>query len=331
MNRYTIIFCLVLLPLCNAQLPYSEDVLAGMPERIRLWRQMESYAAKAGQSHVTPAIGPTFEGKIGYPPPDLIRRPVVRREKSGEDSVASYYRLWVEVAPQLETYGLYIVPKSNPGRAPLVIAIHGGGGFPELAAYYHDSRYRDMVRGAVERGYVVFVPHLIFYPYHDRDHGTSIPENVRAVLDEKLQRRGTSLMAVEVAKIIRSLDVILTWPEVDASRVAMIGLSWGGAYTQYVAALDPRIRVAVSSCSFQGDLPAKPGFGTHGYATTAELVRMISPRPLQLQFGDHDPHNPIDKVRRGLAGVDVPFDLAVFPGDHEFCGELAWAFLKRHL
>ena len=326
--------CLPLTTIAALPALYTEGVLDAMPERIKQWKQVQSYAAALVPKQETTPAGHTLAEKIGYPPPRLIDHPTARVEKSGEDAVATYCRIWVQITPELETYGLYIVPKGLKEHAPLVIAMHGGGGFPELAAFYNDSRYHDMVRGAVERGYTVFAPHHIFYPYHDRDHGTPIPEDVRAILDEQLRRRGTTLLAVEIAKITKALDVVLARPEVDASRVAMIGLSWGGAYTQYTTALEPRIRVAVSSCSVQGELAApdaKPGYGMHREMTTADLIRLIAPRPLQMQFGDHDPHNPIDQVRRSLSGLDVPFELAIFPGDHEFRGELAWAFLKQHL
>ena len=58
-------------------------------------------------------------------------------------------------------------------------------------------------------------------------------------------------MGVEAYKISRVFDVILKRPEVDATRVAMIGLSYDGFYTLYTTALDPRIKVAIASCSFR--------------------------------------------------------------------------------
>jgi len=216
-----------------------------------------------------------------------------------------------------------------------VIALHGGGGFPEMATFHGGTNYHDMVRGAVERGYVVFAPHHIFYPFRDRDHGTPIPPEVRAQLDEPLKQHGTSLMAVEIAKIAKALDVLLARPEVDPNRVAMIGLSWGGYYTLYTAALEPRIKVAVASCSFQGDLDpnAKRTYGRPDDISTRDLIDMIRPRPLQVQYGDQDKGLPVDKVKEGLkdAGKYDGFELQIFSGVHEFRGDIAWAFLKKHL
>src|SRR5690606_17917431 len=72
----------------------------------------------------------------------------------------------------------------------------------------------------------------------------------RQDLDKMLRNVGTSILAVELYKLQRGLDAVLERPEVDPERVGMMGLSYGGLYTQYATALDPRIRVGVSSCFF---------------------------------------------------------------------------------
>src|SRR6185312_14788970 len=61
---------------------------------------------------------------------------------------------------------------------------------------------------------------------------------------------GTSLTAIEIAKITRALDVLLKLPEVDPQRVAMVGLSYGGYYALVAPAVDRRIKVAVCSCYY---------------------------------------------------------------------------------
>jgi dienelactone hydrolase len=331
MHRFLIIFLFKLIPFCSAQSLYTEDVLAAMPERIKQWKQMVSYADSLSENNMLNSTKDKLADKIGYPPSRIIENTAVRQEKSGEDTVATYYRIWVHISPEMDTYGLYIVPKGLKQPAPLVIALHGGGGFPELAVFYARSNYHDMVRGAVLRGYVVYAPLFIFYPYHDRDHGTSIPKDVREVLDKKFRYHGTTLMAVEVVKITKALDILIKRPEVDPKRIAMIGLSWGGAYTQYATALDPRIRVAVFSCSFQTELTTRPSFGKHEDVSTVQLTNLILPRSIQLQFGEHDPLLSIVKVRSGIKGIDKRVDIEIANGAHEFNGLLAWPFINSHL
>jgi len=52
----------------------------------------------------------------------------------------------------------------------------------------------------------------------------------------------------EVWDGIRAVDYLLTRPDVDGERISITGTSGGGTQTALIAALDPRIKVAVPSC-----------------------------------------------------------------------------------
>jgi dienelactone hydrolase len=356
MNANPVIVLACFLLSAASQPLYEEDLLSSSGIRVEQWKQMEAYiAALSGkkpdgalESLVHPesaaALRESFRMSIGYPPPGFDTIPAGRSQKIGEDGQAIYHRCFIRVTPEMETYGLYIVPRKRQAQAPLVIAKHGGGGYPELATFQGGANYHDMVRGAVAEGYIVYVPLTIMYPYRDRDHGTPIPAEVRAQLDRQLRNKGTSLMAVEAFKITRALDVLLKRPEIDPTRVGMIGLSYGGFYTLYTAALDPRIGVAIASCSFRYNGPTgaarkeKPA-GRPDDLSSVELVRLISPRPLQVQNGIRDKGFPIDDVRQAVeksrpwySGPSADrFDFEAFDGVHEFRGDVAWPFLRKHL
>ena len=122
------------------------------------------------------------------------------------------------------------------------------------------------------------------------------PESVE---DDRLRLVGTSLTAVEIAKITRSLDVLLKRPEVDPKRVGMVGLSYGGYYTLVTMALEPRIRAGVSSCYFgvqegryaQDELSVPGDFRFPDRFTLLndpEVAALICPRPLEIQAGSRD-------------------------------------------
>jgi enterochelin esterase-like enzyme len=122
----------------------------------------------------------------------------------------------------------------------------------------------------------------------------------------------------------------------------MIGLSYGGYYTLYIAALDQRIRVAVASCSFR-NTPAATVTPTEGRPidiTSPDQVALIAPRPLQIQAGIKDASAPIETVRVTIeearkhydaAGKSGALDYQEFDGGHEWRGDSAWTFLARHL
>jgi dienelactone hydrolase len=336
-------WCLPFWPfLLGAQALHEEDFKTTMPVREKAWRQMDEFAAKANGDEAK-AIGRVPRQRIGYPPPDMRAAGGMRMEKSGEDDAAVYHRTWLTVGDGLEAYGLYIVPKRLAAKpAPLVIAQHGGGGFPEMATYRGGSNYKDLVRGAVAEGYVVYAPLSVMYPFHDRDKGTPIPESVRKDLDAKFRAAGTSLAAVEVKKISLALDVLLAREEIDPKRVAMIGLSYGGFYSMYAAALEPRIGVVVASCSFRDDPPVLDG-KTDGRlidVPPGEMAALVAPRPLQIQSGVGDKLIPIEGSRTAAARAKRYYEkagaagkvvLEEFEGGHEFRGSLVWPFLKKWL
>lgn len=312
---------------------FEEDLQKSRPYREQGYRQFDEYLKAISPAET---LRQQFRTRIGFPPAGFTVTPTMRCEPMGEDAIATYSRCWVTVAAGLETYGLYLVPKQRTGPAPLVVSLHGGGGFPEMALFKGGSNYHDQIRGAVREGYVVWAPQFVMHPFRDRDTSTPIPAEVRADLDLKLRNAGTSLMALESMKVIRSLDAVLKKPEVDPNRVAMIGLSYGGYYALYIAALDSRIHAVVASgCFREAPLVRETIIGGRPLdLTSPQQVALIAPRPLQIQTGIKDTFAPIESVRRTLAEARVyhpTLDYQEFDGGHEWRGDIAWTFLKQHL
>ena len=287
-----------------------------------------------------------FCASIGYPPPGDVPPGGATFDKIGEDHVGTYYRATIPILPGVHAEGIFIVPKSlkENERAPLVIAMHGGGGSPEVALFRGGANYHDMVRGGAKRGYVVFAPQHLF-------SAEGFPKDVRNRTDERLRLVGTSLTAIEIAKITRSLDVLLKRPEVDPARVAMVGLSYGGYYALVAPALDPRIKVSVCSCYYgvqesryeRDELSIPSDFRFKDRFTLfrdSDLVALICPRALQIQAGvkdgvDHREGGKLLAPRSASyyskLGLDDRFQHLVFEGGHEFHDPSAWEFVKKHL
>ena len=318
---------------------FEEDLPASRKHREETYSQFLRFAERLEKSQDTEALRRQFMAKLGYPPPGFTGAYQERMEKFGEDAIATYYRAWVPVAPDMDVYGLYLVPKNVKLPAPLVIAKHGGGGYPELAIFKGGGNYKDMIRGAAKEGYVVWAPISLMHPFRDRDTGTPIPAEVRRDMDARFRKLGTSLMGIETMRISRSLDVMIRRPEVDPLRVGMIGLSYGGFFTLYTMALDPRIKAGVASCSIRDREGTKkdPPEGHPADMPGADLAALIAPRALQLQNGINDKGFPIDMVRRAAAEAKThyapngAFEYQEFEGGHEWRGDIAWAFLRKHL
>ena len=298
------------------------------------------------QSFVTSAEAyrRAFATSIGFPAPGVIPEEPARFERLGEDGIGTYFRAYIPVRPGLNTEGIYIVPKGAIGPAPLVIAQHGGAGSPELALFNGGSNYHDMVRGAVKRGFAVFAPQLLF-------SSPGLATENRRQTDRRLRQVGTSIVALEIAKIMRGIDVLSARPEIDPARIAMVGLSYGGFYTLVTTAMDPRIKVAVCSGYFgiqegryaKDDLSIASDLEFAGRFTRfrdPDLIALICPRPLQIQAGlDDDPlHRTAGEQFAPLAaawyerlGLGALFEHRMFAGGHEFNDALAWAFVQNHL
>jgi dienelactone hydrolase len=342
---------------------YEEEVRASDPLRTEQARELDSYilALKADHSRLQQLFTPdyssprayeastrrlrqAFAASIGYPPPGSANTEPPVFKQIGEDSIGTYYRTSISIVLGVHAEGLYIVPKGKKGKLPLIISMHGGGGSPEVALFHGGANYHDMVRGGVKRGYAVFAPQHLF-------NAPGYPGDIRNRIDDRLRLVGTSLTAIEIAKITRSLDVLLKRPELDPHRVAMVGLSYGGYYTLVATALEPRIKAAVSSCYFgvqegryeRDELGVPSDFRFSDRFTLfqdTEIVALICPRPLQIQAGatdDYDHREPGRKIAPRAAqyyerlGKSDDFQFTVFEGGHEFFDAPAWDFLAKHL
>ena len=135
-----------------------------------------------------------FCSSIGYPPPGTRPEKEISLKQIGEDSIAVYYRAMIPILPEVHSEGSYIIPKSVQGKAPLVISMHGGGGSPEVALFNGGGNYNDMVRGAAKRGYIVYAPQHLF-------RADGYPQDIRRRIDHRMRLIGTSITAVEIAKI----------------------------------------------------------------------------------------------------------------------------------
>ncbi len=342
---------------------YEEEVSASNPLRTEQARELDQYilSQRNSRKRLDALLHPDYSSPsaftasvrqyrqafcdtIGYPPPGDPDPGAPSFVKLGEDSIGTYYRVQISVLPAVHAEGIYIIPKGLKGKAPLIVSMHGGGGSPEVALFHGGANYHDMVRGAVKRGYVVFAPQHLF-------NAQGYPGDIRNRTDIRMRLIGTSITAVEILKITRSLDTLLKRPEVDPKRVGMVGLSYGGYYALVTPAVDTRIKVTVCACYYgvqegryeKDELSIPSDFQFKDRFTLfkdADIAALICPRALQIQAGtkddtDHrDPgvvQAPFSAEYYKKLGISDRFEAHVIEGGHDFFDEQAWAFVKAHI
>ncbi|BBI32893.1 alpha/beta hydrolase family protein [Cohnella abietis] len=217
----------------------------------------------------------------------ILAAPAAKVTYVAEDKLGSIYRVEIEAGYGLTTYGLLFIPKKE-GPHPLVISQHGGWGTPELCSGLNgDNNYNDMTRRVLRQGMAVFAPQLLLWNAELQG-----PEYHRHQYDNQLKQLGSSIAAVEIFKIQRALDYLIARPDIDGSRVGMIGLSYGGFYTMFTAAIDTRIKAAYSSCfinnRFVADWQDFTWFNSGNTFLDAEVCTLIAPRFLYLEVGTRD-------------------------------------------
>jgi len=288
---------------------------------------------------------------LRYPPPgfDKPGTEAVVETVIGEDEFASYRELKIPVMPGVYATGVYLRPKAAGAheKLPLVITAHGRGGMPAETAdgtlVGVEKSRRDLAWHALKRGYAVWQP---VYVHYDQDGG-----EFRDRLTVRAWQAGTSLPAIEIAKTVRALDALLKRPDIDPERVAMMGHSYGGFYTLYTTALEPRIRVAVVSAYFNDreavlDSSEPSGFLDWRFQDSLALWRdpsvaaLVAPRPLLINAGNQDQLFPIEGARRAAPevghvyerlGVADRFQFREYVARHDFDGATAMNFIDRHL
>ncbi len=140
------------------------------------------------------------------------------------------------------------VPTLGAGeRAPGMVLVHGGGGtaFPEWVRQWTARGYAAI---ALDTGGNVPAANEAKRERHAQagpvDGGASIALGDRPPSDQWMYHA--------VANVMLAHSLLAARPEVDAARIGLTGISWGGVVTAAVMGVDPRFRfgVPVYGCGF---------------------------------------------------------------------------------
>ena len=169
--------------------------------------------------------------------------------------------------------------------------------------------------------------------------------NECSLIVDTILNAGTSWPGIFSYEDRRSVDYLLTRPEVDVERIGCGGLSGGGLRTIFLAGLDSRIRcgVCVGFMStmrklLRNNVKCPPGHGLFMYVPRLtsfldlpDIISLRAPAPLMVQYDSEDELFPIEgqveadrKIGEiyGKMGYRNNYAGKFWPGPHKFDVEM---------
>ncbi|HJN15539.1 MAG TPA: hypothetical protein QGH10_08620, partial [Armatimonadota bacterium] len=258
------------------------------------------------------------------------------------------YEVMLDVYPDVFASGILLLPKDlKPGeKRPVVVCQHGLEGTPQKTIGADEQAYNGYSVKLVKRGFIVYAPQNPYIGFDDF-----------RILQRLANPLGHTLFSV----IVRQHEQTLKWlgelPFVDAGRIALYGISYGGKTAMRVPAILEGYCLSICSADFnEWVLKNASWTDRFSYVYTgeyeifewdlghtfnyAEMANLIAPRPFMVERG-HDDRVGIDewvayeyaKVRRQYSRLGIPdqTEIEFSAGGHQIFGKGTFDFLHKHL
>jgi dienelactone hydrolase len=325
---------------------------------------------------------------VHYSPPKCEPRPEVVEKVDRGDHIRE--EVLFNTTPDTRVPAYVLIPKKAKFPAPAIVALHDHGAFyfwgkekliegenehPALTEFKKQYYAGVSVASAlVRQGYVVIVIDMFYWgerrmildddPADWRERPRSISAkridefNRRASQNEQLVGRAIFAAGFTWSGVIfwddaRTVDYLVTRPEVDRKRIGCVGLSVGGLRSCHLAALDDRIKAAVIvgwMASFPAQLKAHlrnsightmlvPGL--YRYMDYPDVTTLAMPSALLIINGNKDQlfnlqgvEQSFDKIQACYkkAGIADKIRARFYDTPHEFNHEMqaeAWEWLEK--
>ena len=293
-------------------------------------------------------------GKL--PDPTMPLNP--RTRKILDEKEYTGYEVVLDTYPDVIAAGILLLPKGMKAdeKRPVIVCQHGLEGVPmdTISGPPADGYkyYKSFAAELAKRGFITYAPQN---PYRGQDRFRT--------LQRKSNPLGRSLFSYIIPQHQVTLKWLSTLPNVDASRLAFYGLSYGGKTAVRVPPMLPpregQPGYCLSICSADyNEWVAKNASTEQPFtyvftpeyeifewnmghvANYAELSMLMTPRPFMVERG-HDDGVGIDewvawefaKVRRHYSklGLADQTEIEFFNGPHTINGQGTYDFLHRHL
>lgn len=299
----------------------------------------------------------TILGAYGYFPAAVDPEPEVLDRYEGPDFIRE--KLLFSTTPFFRVPAYVHIPRGLTKPAPAIVDLHSHGGMflfgkekvidfgpgsnHPVMDRYHRMNYegRPTATALVRRGYVVIsIDAFMFgerrliqdadlkYGYDRSKYSFDLCFELNkrcrageAVLVQSLIYAGLTWPGIVVWDDMRTVDYLVTRPEVDRERIGCVGISMGGYRSFYLAGVDERIKAACVTGFMSTVKPMVKRHVTrhswvhylptiHGYLDWPDIVSMMVPKPLMVQQCEKDGLFPLAGMRESLEKIAAVYEKA---------------------
>lgn len=293
------------------------------------------------------AVGEKVFELFHYDPPPVPPAPETLGRWEYPDYIQE--KVLFSTTPWFRVPAYVLIPKGRSGPRPGIVDLHSHGGmfvygkekvmptpeaeYPALTGYRQTNyQGRSTSLALCRRGYVVVSIDTFYfgerrtlfaddlkkygadrakYSLDDVQYLNHRASEREGILARSLFWAGTTWQGIAHWDDIRTVDYLVSRPEVDPDRIGCLGISMGGDRTDYLAGLDERIKCAVSvgwmstlrpmirhhvaTHSFMHFLP-----GLTCYLDLPDLLGCMAPRPLMVQQCTQDALYPLEGMKEAV-------------------------------
>lgn len=211
-------------------------------------------------------------------------------------------------------FAYYARPENAEGPLPAMVLVHGGGG----AAF---SEWADLW---AKRGYAALAMDLAGCGPDRKRLPDGGPDQSHAEKFHDFNNNSVDTMWTyhAVAAVVRGHSLLASMAEVDADRIGITGISWGGYLTCIVTGVDDRLKVSVPvyGCGFLQENSAWLNeFAQMSPELRDRWVEFWDPSrylpgvscPILFVNGTNDFAYPLDSYQKSYHAVPGPIDLRI--------------------
>ena len=295
-----------------------------------------------------------------YNPGEVVLAPTVLKRWEYPDYIQE--KVLFSTTPWFQTTAYILIPTNRTSPHPAIVDLHSHGGMfvygkekvmpmpdgehPSVTQYRLENyQGRSTSLALCKRGYVVISIDAFYFGERrsmlakdvaklgsDRSKYTAkdvayLNEHAgdgEGVLARSLLWAGTTWQGVVHWDDIRTVDYLVSRPEVDLKRIGCVGISLGGYRADFLAALEDRIQCAVSvgwmaslrplienhviTHSFMHFLP-----GLTRFMDLPDIAGCVAPKPFMVQECSRDELYPLDAMKTAVEHIKAIYHKAGAP------------------